>query len=283
MPYIVPIDQAKTWFPQYDFVTALTPSEQKAAFHVRDESGRDLCLKLIAPTYGIDRLNREITALQQIDNDYVVSLVEYTYTSKSGQQLHYIVEEFVDGEDLAVLLTDGTPWTREHVADFFTELCDGLEALRRAGVVHRDLKPNNVRVRPTGNPVIIDFGLARHLGLPDLTLTAEGAAIGTPLYFAPEQFVGTKRDIDHRTDLFALGILIYQATTGVHPFRAAATTMAALQKAICDSDDHFVQDRFKELPPRWQVLLRSLLARTRAKRPATAGQVAALLVKLRGV
>jgi serine/threonine-protein kinase len=131
--------------------------------------------------------------------------------------------------------------------------------------------------------VIIDFGLARHLGLPDLTLTAEGAAIGTPLYFAPEQFVGTKRDIDHRTDLFALGILIYQAITGNHPFRAAATGIPALQKAICDGEDHFGQDRFKALPLRWQVLLRSVLARARAKRPATAGQVASLLVKLKGI
>jgi serine/threonine protein kinase len=283
MPYTVPIEQAKTWFPRYDFIAPLTPSEQKAAFHVRDGGGRDLCLKLIAPTYSVDRLNREIAALQQIANTHVVRFEEYTYSSKGGQQLHYIVEEFVDGEDLAAQLGAQGPWARERVADFFMELCDGLDALRRAGVVHRDLKPNNIRVRPDGSPVIVDFGLARLLSLPDLTKTADGAAIGTPLYFAPEQFEGTKREIDHRTDLFALGILMYQALTGTHPFHAPGLTWAGLQKAVCEGDDHFGGDAFKALPTRWQVLLRSLLARPRAKRPVSAAQVAALLTKLRGV
>lgn len=282
MPYTVPIEQAKTSFPQYEFVALLTPSEQKAAFHVRDGAGRDLCLKLIAPTYSMDRLNREITALQQIANNHVVRFEEYTYSSKGGQQIHYIVEEFVDGEDLTAQL-GAQPWARDRVADFFWKLCDGLEALRSARVVHRDLKPNNIRVRPDGSPVIIDFGLARLLSLPDLTKTSDGAAIGTPIYFAPEQFEGTKREIDHRTDLFALGLLVYQALTGTHPFYAPGLNWAGLYKAVCEGYDHFGRDTFKALPNRWQVLLRSLLARPRSKRPMSAAQVAALLTTLQGV
>src|ERR1019366_6588709 len=114
---------------------------------------------------------------------------------------------------------------------FFAALCDGLSALKQEGIVHRDIKPENIRVKPSGAPVIIDFGLARHLSLPDLTQTVEGAAIGTPLYFAPEQFDGTKHDIDHRTDLFALGILLFEALTGEHPFyRPSMTTRAQLRQ-----------------------------------------------------
>ena len=177
MPYSVPIDQAAAKFPEYKFISALTPSEQKAAFHVQDANGRDLCLKLIAPNSSIDRLNREIAALQSIANPHVVRFEEYTYSSKSGEQLHYIVEEFVEGDDLTEYLEGTAAWERSRVVDFFSELCDGLEALRRADVVHRDLKPNNIRVRPDGTPVIIDFGLARLLTLPDLTKTADGAAI----------------------------------------------------------------------------------------------------------
>jgi eukaryotic-like serine/threonine-protein kinase len=279
MPYLVPIEEAKKSFPQFEFVSALTPSEQKAAFHVRDAAGRHLCLKIIAPTYSVDRVNREITALQQIANTHVVRFEEYTYSSKGGSLLHYMVEEFVDGVDLATPLA-AAPWTRPRIGEFFGSLCDGLEALRAAGVVHRDLKPNNIRVRPDGQPVIVDFGLVRVLSLPDLTKTADGAAIGTPLYFAPEQFEGTKREIDHRTDLFALGVLLYLALTGRHPFYTAGITLPQLQKAVCEGADHLNHALFRALPNRWQVLLRSLLAHSRIRRPQTAAQVGALLATL---
>jgi len=95
----------------------------------------------------------EITALQQIANSHVVRLEEYTYSSKGGQQLHYIVEEYVDGEDLAKQLDGSGPWDRARTADFFIELCDGLEALRRSEVVHRDLKPNSIR-KNRGQPAV---------------------------------------------------------------------------------------------------------------------------------
>jgi len=282
MPYIVPIGDAQAQFPDYSFVKALTPSEHKAAFHVRDGDGRDLCLKLIAPNYSVDRLNREIQALQNIDHPNVVVLVEYTYSSKHQQQRHYIIEQFVEGDDLTARLT-GQPWSRTKVASFFAALASGLEALRRAKVVHRDLKPNNIRVRHDDAPVIIDFGLARHLDLPDITKTAEGAAIGTPAYFAPEQFGGTKHDIEHRTDLFAFGVLLYEALIGQHPFFRPSRTWAELVRAVCQSDAHFTADSFVQLPKQWRLLVRKLLARQRADRPRTAGQVAAIINKIGAV
>ena len=283
-PYVVPLAQATAMFPEYTFVCALTPSAQKAAFHVRDHAGQNLCLKIIAPNYERDRLDREILALQTLTHPNVVRLIEYTFSSRPGQHRHYIIEEFVEGQDLKDVLQRGNPWTARRVAEFFSTLSDGLLALKQNDIVHRDLKPENIRVRPDATPVIIDFGLARHLALPDLTYTIQGAAIGTPLYFAPEQFEGTKHDIDHRTDLFAFGILMYEALTGVPPFfHPTMTTHAQLRHAVCETDVHLTKPAFLALDDRWRILVKRLLEKERAKRPSDAGQVGTILRKLGGL
>jgi serine/threonine-protein kinase len=281
MPFSVPIEQASAEFPEYVFFAALTPSEQKAAFHVRDATGRDLCLKIVSPRYDIDRLNRELHALQQISHPNVVRLEEYTYTSKPSGLRHYMVEEFIPGSDLSDKLSGGPTMERAKVADLFAQLCDGLAALEAVKVVHRDLKPQNIRVRPDATPVIIDFGVARHLTLPDLTLTQDGAQIGTPTYFAPEQFEGTKRDIDHRTDLFAVGVMLYEALVEKHPFYGAGMSWAELQYAICEGTAHLTEPGFQHLPSKWQMLASRLLSKDRAQRPNNASQVAAILRRIR--
>ena len=281
MTFTLTLQDAQVQFPDYKFVKALTPSAQKAAFHVRDRDGNDLCLKIVAPTYERVRLDREIFAMQTVDHPNVVGLYEYTFSSKPGQQRHFIVEEFVDGSDLADKMKLGQPWTIQEAVQFFAKLCDGLAALREKGIVHRDIKPQNVRVRPDGDPVIIDFGLARHLGLPDLTKTLQGAQIGTPAYFAPEQFDGTKHDIDHRTDLFAVGILLYVATTGEQPFiDSTVHTVAQLRDAVCDRDDHLKRPRFLALDGKLRILIGKLLEKQRAKRPTDPAQIAAILRKV---
>jgi len=114
VPYTIDIKEAEKLFPDYTFVRPLTPSEQKAAFHVKDKAtGTDLCLKMIAPNYERVRLDREIRALQDISHPNVVKLIEYTFSSKPGSQRHYIVEEFVEGQDLTATLIPGEPWQRK--------------------------------------------------------------------------------------------------------------------------------------------------------------------------
>ena len=276
MPYVVTIKDAEQQYPQYTFIEALTPSEQKAAFHVKDESGTDLCLKLISPSYDVDRVNREIETLQKMSHPNVVRIIEYLYSSRVGERRHHIVEEYVEGVDLTDLL-DGKPWPLGQIIGFFTALLAGVAALGEDDVVHRDLKPANIRVRHDGSPVIIDFGLVRRLSLPDLTDTAQGARIGTPAYFAPEQFRGEKRDIDHRTDLFAAGVLMYEACTGMHPFYRPGMSVREIEEAVCDGDDHLHTSEFAALPHPLEVLLRKLLNRSRARRPASAKQIAQVL------
>ncbi len=281
MPFIVQLQDAQAEFPDYNFIAPLTPSEQKAAFHVQDADGNDLCLKIIAPNHHIDRLQREIQALQSIDHDNVVKLVEYTFSSRPGQQRHYIIEEFIEGQDLTARLSQGHGWNRPEVADVFAMILDGLGALDARNIVHRDLKPSNIRIRPDGHPVIIDFGLARHLYLPDITRTENGAAIGTPIYFAPEQFSGTKLDIDPRTDIFAAGVLMYEALVGQHPFCQRGMNMQQLSDAVCNSDGYRNVSTFAALPDRWQLILARMLEKNRAGRPHNAAQVASILRKIR--
>jgi serine/threonine protein kinase len=281
-PFVVSISDAHAQFPELTFVRPLTPSAQKAAFHVRDAQGIDLCLKIVSPDYERDRLDREIQAMQLVDHPNVVKLREYTFSSRAGQQQrHYIIEEFVAGRDLAEHLLPGQRWDLTTACDFFAALCDGLAALREKAIVHRDLKPQNIRVRPNGTPVIIDFGLARHLMLPALTRTIDGAAIGTPIYFAPEQFIGTKNDIDHRTDLFAIGIMLYESLVGEPPFLRSGMTLHELQTAVCSSTAHLTRPAFVALDSRAKTLVAKLLEKDRSKRPADASQVAMILRRLR--
>lgn len=280
MPFLVPVAQAKQWFPDFEFVGALTPSEQKAAFHVR-QNGSDYCLKIIAPNHGLDRLEREVLAMQKLKHVNVVRLIEYAFRAREGEQRHYLVEEFIEGSDLTTLMTPGETWDTPQIANVFAPICDGLAALQEKSIVHRDIKPSNVRIRTTGEPVLIDFGLARHLDLKSLTATNIGAQIGTPRYFSPEQFTGGRRDIDHRTDLYALGVMIYEAATGTHPsLKAEIKTFEQLSEAVCMSDSHVNADAFKALPPKLQLIVKRLLAKQRAARPTSAALVAKLLREL---
>ena len=188
-----------------------------------------------------------------------------------------MIEEFVEGKDLEEILKPAQPWPLKKTAILFSQIAEGLSAIKAIDVVHRDLKPQNIRVRSNGDPVIIDFGLARHLVLPDLTNTAEGAGIGTPKYFAPEQFVGTKREIDSRTDLFALGTIMYEALTGFHPFFRDGMLYEDLKIAICLTTDYIKHENFKKLPEGWRLLLSRLLEKERARRPFHPSHVVKIL------
>ena len=282
MPFNLSMDEARAMFPEYDFISALPPSAQKAAFEVRDSDGQHLCLKVIAPDYGIDRLEREVLALQSLDHPNVARLIEYTFSTREGHQRHFVIEEFVEGSDLSASLVDRQPWHLNEVASVFGKLLDGLSEIHDLRIVHRDLKPSNIRMRNGTDPVIIDLGLARHLDRTDLTRTEEGAAIGTPAYFSPEQFSGTKHDIDQRTDLFAVGLLIYQAAVGTHPFLEEGMSYQNLKDAVLKADDYLSHEGFLALPAEWQLIVSKLLEHEKVKRPVSSRQVRSVLARIGG-
>ena len=277
MPFSIDIDTARTLHPDYEFIGALTPSAQKAAFHVRRD-GKDLCLKIIAPNQALERVQREVLAMQTISHPNVAKVIEYEYSARAGTTRHFLVEEFVDGSDLGTRMIGGTAWPLADIKSIFVPLCEGLTALANSHIVHRDLKPSNIRIRPTGQPVIIDFGLARMLDMESLTATTEGARLGTPRYFSPEQVRGTKTDIDHRTDLYALGVMLYEAAVGKHPSPMKdMMTFDELENAVCDNVDFALDPGFSTLPTKLQLVLRRLLEKERGRRPASASLVGTLL------
>ena len=146
--------------------------------------------------------------------------------------------------------------------------------------VHRSVIRAWSGFRERRRPVSGERRSARLLTLSDLTRTEQGAAFGTPKYFAPEQFRGTKRDIDNRTDLFALGIMLYEALVGQHPFYVEGMTYDELAESVCVRRDTLNVEGFTCLDDRLQLLVRRLLAADRVSRINTAKQVAAILRKI---
>jgi eukaryotic-like serine/threonine-protein kinase len=281
-PFDITVDDAKKAYPEYKFIKRLAKSAQKAAFQVQDATGQELCLKIISPAASLDRVQREIEALRSLNHPNIVRLHHYELSVTSSSTRHFAVEEYIPGKDLADLLIEGCPWSLKDVATLFRPLADGLFALGSARIVHRDLKPSNIRVKPDMTPVIVDLGVARLLDLADLTSTSAGTAIGTVPYFAPEQFEGKKLDIDPRTDLFALGVMLHEAILGRHPFLANGISLPEFQERVCRSSDFAEAADFKAIPIKWRVLVRRLLEKPRVRRPKDAGMVRDLIVAAAG-
>ena len=131
--------------------------------------------------------------------------------------LYYFIMEFVDGVNVRQLLDAGSS-RREEALAIVPQICDALQYAHDHGVVHRDIKPENVLLNKEGQVKIADFGIAKLVGrdAPDLTLTGAGQIVGTPQYMAPEQ-IEHPLEVDHRADIYSLGVVFYQMLTGELP------------------------------------------------------------------
>jgi len=207
------------------------------------------------------RFTREAERASQLDHPNVVRVVDFGHT-KHG--LLYIVMDYVDGVSLVSLIGAGAMPPAQVIA-LVREICKGLIYAHDAGIVHRDLKPENILVSPGPDgpiPRIVDFGLALSVDQSDARLTESGMTMGTPLFAAPEQMLG--RPLDHRADLYALGMTMFEMLTGgITPFDGDLMEVVAA-KAVKDTP------RISERAPDVPILaeLDDLVAQLTRRRPA---------------
>ncbi len=185
-----------------------------------------IALKLLKPEITfedktIERFRSEIRLARRIAHKNVCRMFDWGEFSR----LFFITMEYVPGENLKNIIRMSGPLHVNKAVNYAKQICEGLAEAHRWDVVHRDLKPHNIMIDPTGTVRIMDFGIARSVQTKGWT--GEGIAVGTPEYMSPEQAEG--QDVDKRTDIYSLGIVLYEMITGKVPFEGE-TTLSILRK-----------------------------------------------------
>ena len=230
VPFVAPTpDELAKLFPQLEILDFLGQGGMGAVYRARQKSlDRVVAVKILPPGIGQDpafaeRFAREARAMAKLNHPGVVTL--YEFGQAEGQ--FYFLMEFVDGVNLRQLLDAGRLSPREALA-IVPQICDALQYAHDRGIVHRDIKPENILLDRQGHVKVADFGLAKLVGAGTepsgaagavpcaAVLTEAGKVMGTPQYMAPEQ-VAHPADVDHRADIYSLGVVFYQMLTGELP------------------------------------------------------------------
>ena len=240
-------------------------------YRARDSRlGRIVAVKVLRPDVAghpdrIERFEREARAASALNHPNIVTI--HDVGVEGG--MSYIAMEWVDGLPLRDLVARAKPQTIPTVVSIGAQIAEGLGVAHAVGIVHRDLKPDNVMVTADGLVKILDFGLAKLVAPGDKAMsqlatesggTAAGVLLGTVGYMSPEQATG--REVDHRSDQFALGVILYELVTGVRAFKrdSAAQTLAA----IIEDEPEPLEVRNPHVPPQ----LSRVIARCLSKKPA---------------
>jgi tRNA A-37 threonylcarbamoyl transferase component Bud32 len=211
------------------------------------------------------RFEQEARLIAHLEHPHILPVFDFGVSGDYS----YIAMRYLSGGSLKELIALHGPMPLARAAQLFYQVADALDYAHSQGVVHRDVKPSNVLLDQRGEAFLSDFGIAKIVaGSAQVTGTA---IIGTPAYMSPEQAMGTH--LDGRSDVYALGVLLYELLAGRVPFDAE-TPMSVILKHLHEPVPTGLEARRPDLPPRLMQLVRRMLAKDRAQRFATAGEVA---------
>jgi serine/threonine protein kinase len=209
------------------------------------------------------RLLRESRAAGRMLHPNIVTL----FDAGEFEGLLYLAFEFVEGVDLAGRIEKPPPLTLGEVLRIIGQVADALDYAHRQGIVHRDIKPSNILLDTAGKVKVADFGIAKVVG-QNTELTVAGSVMGSPQYLSPEQIRG--EELDGRSDIFSLGVVLYELLSGRRPFDGETITTLVYQ--ILNKDP--LVSSLRSVPPRLDQLLHHMMAKDREQRIATAAMVA---------
>jgi TolB-like protein len=237
---------------------------------------RDVALKVLSPETALDperlsRFQREARAVAALNHPHIVTI----FSVEESDGIHFLTMELIEGQSLDRLMPPGG-LPAAQIIEIAKAVADALSAAHEKGIVHRDLKPANVMVTHEGRVKILDFGLAKDVSAQsfgDATLTSAqtqiGVVMGTPAYMSPEQISG--RALDHRTDIFSLGVLLHEMCTGRRPFTGHSS--AELTSAILRDDPPSIADSRSDLPSDLARIVRRCLEKDPRYRVQTARDI----------
>jgi tetratricopeptide (TPR) repeat protein/predicted Ser/Thr protein kinase len=230
---------------RYRVVKLLGRGGMGAVYRCRDEElKRDVALKIIRPeiagdTDVIDRFKREIHLSSSVTHRNVLRV----YDLGEAEGVRFLTMQFVEGDDLSNLLKKTGALPTPRLVALFRQICEGLAAAHEEGVVHRDLKPQNVLLDAEDHVYLTDFGLAKNLG--GSLRTERGVVMGTPSYMSPEQVRGEA--VDKRSDIYSLGIVFYEMATGRTPFEGGSMFEVMMRRLSTPPKP--VTESNREIPP----------------------------------
>lgn len=249
--------------------------------------GRSVALKFLHRQHlsspdGRARFEREVRAVSTLNHPNICSV--HDAGEFDGQP--YLVMELLEGKPLSRVLQDGAPLDPGQFLDLARQLCQALEAAHAKGVIHRDIKPSNIFLTESGHAKVLDFGLAKRTPDADTeaespaeeitSLTGPGMILGTVAYMAPEQALG--REVDHRSDLFSLGVVLYEMATGIRPF-SGKTAIAAMDELL-HKDPVSVLALNREMPAELETFFGRALEKNPKYRYQSASEMHAELVRI---
>src|SRR5215216_4347180 len=222
---------------------------------------RTVAIKVLPPDVAFNsdvrtRFIREAQTAAQLSHPNIVPI--YSVDEKDHGSVVYFVMAFVDGESLGARLAREGAWPVDRTVRVLRDVADALAYAHERGVVHRDIKPDNILIdRASGRPMVTDFGIAR-AAAGETRLTITGVAVGTPAYMSPEQALG-EREIDGRSDLYSLAVVGYHLLSGETPFKAS-NTPAMLVKHVSERPRP-IRERRPEVPAYLAVAIDRALAK----------------------